>query len=56
MVNLAKRQSVGGYCVPIGMAIRGNVGSIEELTVFKRTDRALFTIGMEHIFTEGGLM
>lgn len=56
MVNLAKRQPVGGYCVPIGMAVRGDVGSIEELTVFKRTDRALITIGMEHIFTEGGLM
>ena len=56
MVNLAKRQSVGGYSKTIGMAIRGDVSSIEELPVLKRTDRALITVGMEHIFTEGGLM
>jgi hypothetical protein len=56
MMNLAKRQPVGCYCVPIGFTIWGDVSRIEELPMFKRTNRALITIGMENIFTKGGLM
>ncbi|MCX5797005.1 MAG: hypothetical protein NTY77_16050 [Elusimicrobia bacterium] len=56
MMKVAQGQAVGDDGLASGVAVRKDVGGVEELLVAQSADGALFLIGFEDALAEGSLV